>query len=125
MYGLDRVRSPLRLRYLISRLLRNFLLNCCSEAPLYLYTHDRLWPELADLAASIGSVANIVAPSSGLNCFDETYSNPWAALQDQFSEFSIPMACHSATIELRGLYDVRSSTYLSSFLISSPRFLMR
>ena len=122
MYGLDSIRSSLRLRYLIPRILCNFLFHCYLEAPLYLYTHDRLWPELADLAASIGSVANIVAPSSGLNCFDETYSNPWAALQDKFSGFSIPMACHSATIELRGLYDVRSSTYIYFFDFPSPGF---
>ena len=74
---------------------------------MYIYTHDRLWPNMADLSAAIESRCNILCSESGSNPFDEAYSQPWAILQDKFPDFPIEMACHSATIEVRGEFDVR------------------
>jgi hypothetical protein len=73
---------------------------------MHMYTHDRLWPKFSDLALSIGSQCHILSPLSGGGCFDEACSCPWAALADRFPQFPIPMACESATIELRGEYNV-------------------
>lgn len=73
---------------------------------MHMYTHDRLWPKFADLAAAIDSKCHILSPLSGGGCFDEACSCPWAALADRFPQFPIPMACESTTIELRGEYDV-------------------
>eukprot|EP01040_Poterioochromonas_malhamensis_P001271 gene1272-1346_t len=81
-------------------------LHCDADAIMHLYTHDRLWPEFADLASSIESKCNLLAPESGGNPFDEAYSCPWVSLASKFSSFPIDLACHSATIELRGEYDV-------------------
>ena len=76
------------------------------DAVMHLYTHDRLWPQLADLSAALGSRCNIVDSESGGWSFDEANSNPWARLADRFPGFPIPMACQSATVELRGELDV-------------------
>jgi predicted deacylase len=76
---------------------------------MHFYTHDRLWPELADLTAAIDSKANLLAPESGGNPFDEAYSCPWAKIMDKFPGFPVEMACRSATLELRGELDVRAS----------------
>eukprot|EP01039_Chlorochromonas_danica_P002942 gene2942-3210_t len=77
-------------------------LHCDSDAVMHMYTHDRLWPEMVDVAEAIGSQCNLLAPQSGGNPFDEALSGPWATLADIYPSFPIPMACHSATIELRG-----------------------
>lgn len=82
------------------------LISCHVDAVMHMYTHDRLWPKLSDLAAEIGSECHLLAASSGGNPFDEVMSCPWAALQDEFPDCDIPMACESTTIELRGELDV-------------------
>ena len=83
-------------------------LHCDSDAVMHMYTHDRLWPQMADLAAEMQSQCTLLAGASGGNPFDEAYSCPWAVLADKFPEFPIPMACQSATLELRGELDVRT-----------------
>ncbi len=74
---------------------------------MHMYTHDKLWPEMSDLAAALGSKCNIIDADSGGNCFDEAASTPWARLAEKFPSFPIPMACQSCTVELRGEADVR------------------
>jgi len=81
-------------------------LHCDTDAVMHMYTHDKLWPALADLAAFLGSQCQIIDSDSGGKCFDEAASNPWAYLQEKFPNCSIPMACQSATVELRGELDV-------------------
>lgn len=76
-------------------------LHCDSDAVLHMYTHERLWPNLSDLAAEIGSECHLISPAAGGEPFDEACSCPWAALADKFPSFPIPMACESATVELR------------------------
>lgn len=72
------------------------------DAVMHMYTHDRLWPQMADLASFIDSKCTIIAPESGGNPFDEACSCVWATLADKFSSHPIPMACQSVTVELRG-----------------------
>ena len=43
---------------------------------------------------------------TGGNPFDDACSCPWGLLGDQFPSHPIPMACQSATVELRGESDV-------------------
>lgn len=81
-------------------------LHCDSDAVMHMYTHERLWPQMQDLAAEIQSECTLLAGASGGNPFDEAFSCPWAFLADKFPEFPIPMACQSATLELRGELDV-------------------
>lgn len=81
-------------------------LHCDDNALLHMYTHTRLWPQLESLSAAIQSHCQLLAPCSGGHPFDEACSGIWSYLQDQFPQAAIPMACESATIELRGLYDV-------------------
>lgn len=82
-------------------------LHCDTDAVMHMYTHDRLWPQLRDLAALLESQCNIVASRSGGNPFDEACSCPWADLQDALQpNFPLPVACQSVTVELRGESDV-------------------
>lgn len=82
-------------------------LHCDSDAVLHMYTSDRLWPQLSDLAAELKTECNLLAPSQGFDSFDEACSCPWAYLADRFPSFPIPMGCESVTVELRGESDVR------------------
>lgn len=90
-------------------------LHCDMEAVLHMYTHDRLWPQMQDLADSIESQCNMICADSGGNAFDESCSNFWNVLQDALlakqhpvatTGTGLPMACQSVTIELRGQSDV-------------------
>mmetsp|Transcript_15953 Transcript_15953/g.26867 ORF Transcript_15953/g.26867 Transcript_15953/m.26867 type:complete len:462 (+) Transcript_15953:60-1445(+) len=85
-------------------------LHCDSDALLHMYTHDRLWPDLADLCAFLGSECQILDADSGGGCFDESCSGPWAKLAELFPKFPIPMACQSTTVELRGQSEVNTTT---------------
>jgi hypothetical protein len=82
-------------------------LHCDTNAILHMYTHEKLWPALSDLAFHLKSQCQIVSSEdSGGRCFDETCSNIWDKLSRRFPAFPIPMACQSATVELRGQNDV-------------------
>ena len=81
-------------------------LHCDGEAILHMYTHDRLWPALSDLAQELGSRCQLLDSNSGGNCFDEANCNLWSNLADKFPSFPIPMACEATTVELRGEMDV-------------------
>lgn len=99
-------------------------LHCDSEALLYMFTHDDLWPQLSDLASEIESSAQLLSGLSGGNPFDEALSCPWEALKKKYSDYPIPMACQSATIELRGESDV-SHELASKDSLGFYRFLQR
>ena len=81
-------------------------LHCDSDAILHLYTSERLWPQLSDLASELKTECNLLAPYSGYDSFDEACSCPWTFLSDRFPEWPIPLACESVTVELRGESDV-------------------
>jgi uncharacterized protein len=95
-------------------------LHCDSDAVMHMYTHDRLWPALSDLAAEIQSECHLLAPAAGGNPFDEACSCPWADLADKFPAYPIPMACEAVTIELRGESDVSTRTFSVMRYRSAP-----
>jgi predicted deacylase len=81
-----------------------------SDSLLHLYTHERCWPEISDLSTCLNTHINILATESGGNPFDEAFFCPWVAFQDKWKDlFPIEMACHSATVELRGQLDVNDA----------------
>lgn len=85
-------------------------LHCDSNALMHFYTHDRLWPELEDLAKELGSGCQLLDADSGGVCFDESNMNPWASFQDMAAALPhkppVEMACQACTVELRGQNDV-------------------
>ena len=86
-------------------------LHCDGEALLHLYTATPLWPEAEPLARCIGAEATLLAVDSGDDPFDEACSQTWWRLRERFAKpgtsgFPIPLACLSATVELRGMADV-------------------
>jgi predicted deacylase len=81
-------------------------LHCDCVALMHMYTHDKCWPAFTDLAVELQSYAQLLAPCSGGNPFDEACSAVWAVLAAKFPEYPIPMGCQSATVELRGTLDV-------------------
>jgi predicted deacylase len=98
-------------------------LHCDLTACLYMFTHDRLWPQMADLAASLGTSCNLLASDSGGNAFDESYSDTWSKLIARFPQFPVEVGSHAVTIELRGSDDVyddlasKDAKNLYSFLV--------
>ena len=74
---------------------------------LHMYTHDRLWPKISDLAAHLGAHCTLLASDSGGRPGDEVSSGLWAAVADAYPSYDIPMACEAVTVELRGTLDVR------------------
>jgi predicted deacylase len=81
-------------------------LHCDDEALLHLYLGTPLWPAAADLSAQLGSRATLLATNSGGNPFDEAVAGVWWKLAERFPDKPIPIACLSATVELRGETDV-------------------
>ena len=81
-------------------------LHCDSEAIMHVYLGTPLWPDAMDLSAQLRSEATLLAESSGGNPFDETAGGIWWSLAKKFSDYPIPPACLSATIELRGGRDI-------------------
>ena len=100
-----------------------FDLHSDADALIHMYTHDKLWPELADIAACLDTQTHLLAPTVSGNCFDEVCSYPWAAISEKYPDYPVPMACQSATIELRGESDVfnslaeKDATGLVNFLL--------
>ncbi len=78
-------------------------LHCDSDAAMHLYAltpHTGLAEELGSL---LGAQAVLVAEDSGDSPFDESCSRPWLVLRQQHP--SLPLACFSSTVELRGEAD--------------------
>lgn len=94
------------------RTFARFVNTLYLDAVMHMYTHDRLWPQLSDLCAFLGSECNIIDGGTGGNCFDEACSTPWAYIADKYPGYAIPMACQSTTVELRGEYDVRCGDFI-------------
>lgn len=81
-------------------------LHCDAEASVHLYTHAASAGTFAPLGARLGCTAFLVAENSGGDPFDEALSRPWFELAAARPGPPVPLACHSATIELRGQGDV-------------------
>ncbi|MDO9194207.1 MAG: succinylglutamate desuccinylase/aspartoacylase family protein [Undibacterium sp.] len=98
-------------------------LHCDCESVLHIYTGTPLWERIAPLAGLLDAHVALLETNSGDDPFDEACSRIWwdiAALVGD--EFPIPLACLSATVELRGFADVnhadaeRDATALLDFL---------
>jgi uncharacterized protein len=81
-------------------------LHCDDKSLMHMYTHDKCWPQLRDLYDQLQAHVCMLATCSGGNPFDEACTQVWETLAGQFPAFPIPMACQSATVELRGQGDV-------------------
>lgn len=81
-------------------------LHCDSEAVMHVYLGTLLWPDAMDLPAQLYSQATLLADVSGGNPFDEAVGGIWWTLAKRFSDYPIPAACLSATVELRGGRDI-------------------
>ena len=81
-------------------------LHCDCEAVLHFYCEESCWPQLAPLAHYLQSRAILLAKNSGSSPFDESLSGVWWRLSEALaatgSTASLPQACLSTTIELRG-----------------------
>jgi len=80
--------------------------HCDDEALLHLYTLPQHWEEIGDLAAELGAHVVLLDEGGSIQAFDEVNSRPWLVLQRRFPKRPIPLACVSATVELRGRADV-------------------
>jgi predicted deacylase len=80
-------------------------LHCDNDALIHIYMGTPLWPEGADLAAYLGAEATLLAKKSGGDPFDEACGRIWWDLAEKFPSRPIPLACLSATVELRGIAD--------------------
>jgi uncharacterized protein len=85
-------------------------LHCDSDAVMHIYSltpHSQLAQELGAL---LGAQAVLLATESGDSPFDEACSRPWLDLQKSITPNlgvdAVPLACFSATVELRGEADV-------------------
>jgi uncharacterized protein len=81
-------------------------LHADNEAQLHLYTLPQLWAEAEPLAAELDARAVLLCEDSGGSSFDEACSTPWLRLAAEYPEAAIPLACLSATVELRSNNDV-------------------
>lgn len=82
-------------------------LHCDSDSLLHLFLIPQHWPAARDLAAELGSAAQLLAEDSGGHSFDETFSTPFTKLAAALGPATpLPAACFAATVELRGQADV-------------------
>ncbi|MEN9383543.1 MAG: hypothetical protein RL323_686 [Pseudomonadota bacterium] len=85
-------------------------LHCDCESVMHLYSEAACWPALEPLARLLQCQAVLLAKDSGGSPFDECLSGLWWQLSDkcraQGLNVSVPQACASATVELRGEADV-------------------
>jgi predicted deacylase len=83
-------------------------LHCDCESVAHMYVGTPLWNEAEPMARLLGAQAVLLATESGDDPFDEACSRIWWELREHFNTTApVPLACLSATLELRGLGDVR------------------
>lgn len=80
-------------------------LHCDAQAVLHLYALTPQADTAAELGALLGAQAVLLATDSGDSPFDEACSRPWLVLRERFPQAALPLACFSATVELRGEAD--------------------
>lgn len=86
-------------------------LHCDCEALLHVYTGTPLWKQAEPLVRYLGAEVTLLATESGDQPFDEACSQLWWRLAERWQgRFPLPLACLSATVELRGFADVSHAT---------------
>jgi len=82
-------------------------LHCDAESLPHLHIAAANWPAGADLAAELGSRAQLVSVDPGGSAFEDTMSGHWRKLRERFgAAHPIPQGCFASTVELRGRADV-------------------
>lgn len=82
-------------------------LHCDHQAVMHLYTGEPLAERGVQLASYLQAHAVLVTKLPGDDPFDDSCSRHWWELQEQLgSDYPIPLACLSVTVELRGESDV-------------------
>jgi predicted deacylase len=82
-------------------------LHCDAESLPHLHIATANWPSGADLAADLGSRAQLVSVDPGGSAFEDTMSGHWRKLRERFgAAHPIPQGCFASTVELRGRADV-------------------
>lgn len=100
-------------------------LHCASNALLHLFINAASWPDAADLHADLGSEATLLEEETGSGvAFDHAVANLWRQIAAHHADRPIPLACFSATVELRGFTDVDDATAAGD-AANLMRFLMR
>lgn len=85
-------------------------LHCDFEAVLHVYTETPYLEQAEPLNRYLGAQAVLLARGSGGASFDEALSGVWWQLAERYAgRYPIPLACFSATVELRGETDVYHS----------------
>ncbi|MBL8307088.1 MAG: succinylglutamate desuccinylase/aspartoacylase family protein [Rubrivivax sp.] len=80
-------------------------LHADGEAAMHLYALTPQADLAGELGALLGARAVLLATESGDSPFDEACSRPWLLLQQALAPAPLPLACFSATVELRGEAD--------------------
>jgi len=82
-------------------------LHCDYEAAMHLYVEEPYLQQAQALWQHLGAQAVLWAKGAASSlCYDEALSGVWWRLAERFSDLPIPLACLSATVELRGQADV-------------------
>ena len=100
-------------------------LHCDAESLPHLHIATANWPAGADLAADLGSRAQLVSVDPGGSAFEDTMSGHWRKLRESFgAAHPIPQGCFASTVELRGRADVDDGLARAD-AEALMRFLMR
>ena len=100
-------------------------LHCDAESLPHLHIATANWPAGADLAAELGSRAQLVSVDPGGSAFEDTMSGHWRKLRERFgAAHPIPQGCFASTVELRGRADVDDNLARAD-AEALLRFLMR
>lgn len=100
-------------------------LHCDAESLPHLHIATANWPQGADLAAELGSRAQLVSVDPGGSAFEDTMSGHWRKLRERFgAAHPIPQGCFASTVELRGRADVDDALARAD-AEALLRFLMR
>ena len=83
-------------------------LHCDTEALMHLYTAPAAWPAMEPLARLLGAEVCLLADDGGDQPFEESCATPWPQLAARAgADRPIPLGCVAATVELRGMADIR------------------
>ncbi len=84
-------------------------LHCDNDALAHIFTIPQSAGEgsvMQSLSDWMGAAATLTTEDSGGGSFDEVWSTLWVRLAAAYPDQPIPLACHSATLEYRGQFDV-------------------
>lgn len=84
-------------------------LHCDNDALAHIFTIPQsagAGSVMQSLSDWMGAAATLTTEDSGGGSFDEVWSTLWVRLAAAYPDQPIPLACHSATLEYRGQFDV-------------------